>query len=87
MLVVVRQVLQLLLAVLQDTEEKAQAWIMTLTCKRRFSAILLYLLTGVFSLNSHSSKGKKCFGMVKYLDFVIVLGVNSFLKSSGLIFR
>lgn len=47
-LVVVRQVLQLLLAILRDTEEKAQARIMTLACKRRFSAILLYLSTGEF---------------------------------------
>lgn len=48
MLVVVRQVLQLLLAILQDREEKAQAWITTLTSKTRFSAILLYLLPGEF---------------------------------------
>lgn len=39
-LVVVGQVLQLLLAILQDTE-KAQAWVMILTCKRRFPAISL----------------------------------------------
>lgn len=47
-LVVVRQVLQLLLAILQHREEKAQAWVTTLTSKTRFSATLLYLLPGEF---------------------------------------
>lgn len=44
MLVVVRQVLQLLLAILQDTDKKAQSQTMTPTCKRRFPAMLLCCL-------------------------------------------
>jgi len=39
MLVVVRQVLQLLLAVLWDKDEKAQSWTIAPMCKRGLPAI------------------------------------------------